>query len=141
MKRLDLAPTFASRTVLFPRPGKTAPATTPWRCGPEEPASPEGPGTGVVTETQDEVRTRHAPRYKVFVHNDDVTPMEFVVYILVTIFSLQHKPAVQVMFEAHQRGLALVGAYSLEQAEFRVDQAHSLARGAGYPLTFTYEAE
>ena len=105
------------------------------------PGSPEGPGTGVVTETETEVRTRHVPRYKVFVHNDPVTAMEFVVYVLVNVFSLRHKAAVQVMFEAHQRDIALVGLYSLEQAEFRVEQAHSLARSAKYPLTFSYEPE
>ena len=49
--------------------------------------------------------------------------------------------AVDVMYEAHETGLAFVVALPLEQAEFRVEQAHSLARGAGYPLTFTYEPE
>lgn len=147
MRRLDLHTAFASRTGRFPSSGKTR-RRRAIRLqsggdprGPGEPKAPGGPGTGVVVETQSETRTRHAPRYKVFVHNDSVTPMEFVVYVLVNIFSLQHKPAVNVMFEAHERGLALVGAYSLEQAEFRVDQAHSLARAQGYPLTFTYEAE
>lgn len=111
---------------------------SPWRptCGPEE----HTPGTSVpVAEPVQEVR--HAPRYKVFVHNDDVTPMELVVYVLVGIFSLEHQRALEVMLEAHHTGVAFVTALSLEQAEFRVEQAHSLARGQGYPLTFTYEPE
>lgn len=95
----------------------------------------------MVTEVEEEVQTRHCPRYKVFIHNDDITPMEFVVHVLTTIFTLPHKQAVRVMFEAHTTGVAFVAAYSLEQAEFRVEQAHSLARSAKYPLTFTYEPE
>ncbi len=103
-------------------------------------ARPDQPGVGTpVAEPVQEVR--HAPRYKVFVHNDDVTPMELVVHVLIGIFNLEHKRAIEVMLEAHTSGVAFVVALSLEQAEFRVEQAHSLARGQGYPLTFTYEPE
>lgn len=135
MRKQGLAGAIDPAPNRFPSLGMGA------RLGPAEPGTPEGPGTGVVTETETEVRTRHVPRYKVFVHNDPVTSMEFVVYVLVNVFSLRHKAAIQVMFEAHQRDLALVGLYSLEQAEFRVEQAHSLARSAKYPLTFSYEPE
>jgi ATP-dependent Clp protease adapter protein ClpS len=45
------------------------------------------------------------------------------------------------MLEAHHTGVALVCVEPLEQAEFHVDRAHALARGAKYPLTFTYEPE
>lgn len=100
----------------------------------------EAPGVGVA-EPKTQERVRLAPRYKVFLHNDPVTPMEFVVIVLVRIFGLDHKMAIGVMLEAHTEGLAFVGAYSLEQAEFRVEQAHSLARTAKYPLTLTYEPE
>jgi ATP-dependent Clp protease adaptor protein ClpS len=105
-------------------------------CGADE----EAPGVGVA-EPKAEEKVRLAPRYKVFIHNDPVTPMEFVVVVLVRIFTLEHKRAIGVMMEAHTSGVAFVGAYSLEQAEFRVEQAHSLARTAKYPLTFTYEPE
>jgi ATP-dependent Clp protease adaptor protein ClpS len=86
-------------------------------------------------------RVRPAPRYKVFVHNDDVTPMLFVVVILRGIFGLEGKRAAAVMLEAHESGVAFVVALTLEQAEFRVEQAHQRARAAHYPLTFTYEPE
>lgn len=107
--------------------------------GDRPPAGPPEPG--VVTLTEPEVRVRHCPRYKVFVHNDDRTPMLLVVEVLRGIFGLDAQQAVDVMYEAHETGLAFVVALPLEQAEFRVEQAHSLARGAGYPLTFTYEPE
>lgn len=91
------------------------------------------------TETVEE--TKLYPRYKVFVHNDDVTPMQLVVDVLEGIFGLRGRRSVEVMVEAHNTGVAFVIALTLEQAEFRVEQAHSLARGQGYPLTFTYEPE
>ena len=96
---------------------------------------PETPAVKPVEET------RHAPRYKVFVHNDDRTPADFVVFILATIFSRKGSDAERIMTEAHNTGVAFVGAYSFEQAEFRVEQAHSKARGSKFPLTFTFEQE
>lgn len=98
------------------------------------------PGVAAPT-VEPVVRVRPAPRYKVFVHNDDITPMWFVTRILQGIFGLEAQRAEQVMLEAHHEGVAFVVALSLEQAEFRVEQAHSMARAARYPLTFTYEPE
>lgn len=100
-----------------------------------EPTPVETPDVATIEEV------RLCPRYKVFVHNDDVTPMDLVLRVLTGIFALQATHAVEVMLEAHNTGIAFVTALALEQAEFRVEQAHSLARGRGYPLTFTYEAE
>ena len=96
----------------------------------------------VATPDVDTVeKVRLCPMYKVFVHNDDITPMDLVLRVLNGIFGLQRPHAVEVMLEAHNTGVAFVIALALEQAEFRVEQAHSLARGRGFPLTFTYEAE
>lgn len=109
---------------------------------PTPPQDPSEPSPGVSVPVAEPVtRTRPAPRYKVFLHNDPITRMEFVTQILRGIFGLQASRAQAVMLEAHESGVAFVVALALEQAEFRVDQAHSLARAAGYPLTFTYEAE
>ena len=97
---------------------------------------------GVATPVAEPMtKARHAPRYKVFVHNDPITSMEFVMLILTSVFGLEHARAKAVMLEAHNDDIAFVCALSLEQAEFRVDQAHSRARAVGYPLTFTYEPE
>ena len=82
-----------------------------------------------------------APRYRVIIHDDDVTPMDFVVGVLVDIFRLDMNGAAAVMLEAHNTGAALVGVWPLEQVEFLVDRAHATARTAKYPLTFTYEPE
>lgn len=74
-------------------------------------------------------------------HNDTVTSMGFVVQVLREIFHLPVGRALEIMLEAHQTEVALVGVYPLEQAEFLVDRAHAKARTAKYPLTFTYEPE
>ena len=85
--------------------------------------------------------TRLAPLYRVLIHNDDVTPMDFVVRVLQEIFKLDFFRAWRVMLEAHQSGVAHVVTEPLERAEFHVDQARSLARPRGYPLSFSIEPE
>lgn len=62
---------------------------------------------------------KHAPRYKVLLHNDDVNPMEHVVQALVkTVSSLTIPQAVSIMMEAHTNGIALVITCAQEHAEF-----------------------
>lgn len=86
-------------------------------------------------------RPGYAPRYKVIIHNDDVTPMQVVVAILHMIFNLQGQDAMRVMLEAHEEECAIVGAYPMEQAEFRIEQAISVARSYKSPLRLTMEPE
>lgn len=91
--------------------------------------------TDVVTETL----TRHCPLYRVLIHNDDKSTMEFVMAVLVEIFHLEMQKALTVMLEAHEQGVALVTVETLEQAEFHVDQVQSIARAQKFPLKLTYE--
>jgi ATP-dependent Clp protease adaptor protein ClpS len=81
------------------------------------------------------------PMYRVLIHNDEVTPMEFVVIILQRIFGLTPTEAEHVMFTAHYSGLAYVASLPLEEANKRVSRAHFAAQLEGYPLTFTIEPE
>lgn len=85
--------------------------------------------------------TRLAPLYRVLIHNDDVTPMDFVVRVLTEIFHLSLGRSTQVMLVAHFKGVAHVVTEPLERAEFHVDQARSLSRARHYPLTFSVERE
>ena len=87
------------------------------------------------------VETRLAPLYRVLIHNDDLTPMDFVVRVLGEIFCLNGARSVQVMLEAHVKGVAFVVTEPLEKAEFHVDQAKSLSRARKYPLAFSIERE
>ncbi|MBI3536313.1 MAG: ATP-dependent Clp protease adaptor ClpS [Chloroflexi bacterium] len=79
------------------------------------------------------------PPYHVFIHNDDITPMDFVVRVLQSVFELLLERAEAVMLTAHYSGVALVGTYPREDAQRRVENAHQLARLENYPLKFTLE--
>jgi len=97
--------------------------------------------TQTVTEPVAGSETKLAPLYRVLIHNDDVTPMDFVVRVLQEIFRLDATRSISVMLEAHTKGVAHVVTEPLEQAEFHVDQARSLSRARHFPLTFTIEPE
>ncbi|WP_298820472.1 ATP-dependent Clp protease adaptor ClpS [Chloroflexus sp.] len=79
--------------------------------------------------------------YRVIVENDDVTPMDFVVFVLRVFFELDLNRATQVMLTAHYEGRALVTVLPFQEAQERVYQAHHVAREAGYPLTFYLEPD
>ncbi|HEX9373601.1 MAG TPA: ATP-dependent Clp protease adaptor ClpS [Roseiflexaceae bacterium] len=79
--------------------------------------------------------------YRVIIENDDVTPMDFVVLVLLTIFDLPMDRAERVMLEAHNKGHAYVRTLPFEDARQRVYTAHSLARASGYPLSFYLEPD
>ncbi|RME43745.1 MAG: ATP-dependent Clp protease adaptor ClpS [Caldilineae bacterium] len=79
--------------------------------------------------------------YRVIIHNDDVTPMDFVVAVLVKFFELDVRRATRIMLEAHTSGQALVAILPYEEAHRRVYAAQSAARDFGYPLSFTLEPD
>lgn len=66
--------------------------------------------------------------------------MDVVCEVLRSVFHKTDSDALALMYEAHHTGVALVEVVPLEHAELHVDQAHSLARGRGYPLTLSIEA-
>ena len=98
-------------------------------------------GTQTVTEPVTGSETKLAPLYRVLIHNDDVTPWDFVVRVLEEIFRLDAARAVEVTCEAETKGVAHVVTEPLETAEFHVDQCRSLSRARHFPLTFTIEPE
>ena len=79
--------------------------------------------------------------YRVIIENDDVTPMDFVVLVLLTIFELPYERAEEVMYQAHLKGRAYVATFPFEEAQQRVYAAQSLARSSGYPLSFYLEPD
>jgi len=77
----------------------------------------------------------HRPRlYKVLLHNDDFTTMEFVVEILVRYFRKSRVEATRVMLEVHHRGIGVAGVFTYEVAETKVAQVTAEARQHGMPL-------
>lgn len=86
-------------------------------------------------------KDKEEPPYRVIVHNDPVTTMEFVLYVLINVFMLAGPRAVQVMYTAHYHGSAYVVSLPKKEALLRIHRAHLSARLAGFPLRFTLESE
>lgn len=86
-------------------------------------------------------RADEGPQYRVIIHNDDVTPMDFVTHILVTIFLIPEPNASHIMYSAHLNGSAYVQTLPQPEARKRIGQAHFAARLKGYPLKFSMEPE
>ena len=76
-------------------------------------------------------RTGEPQKYKVLIHNDDFTPMDFVVEILVTIFRKPEPDAVSLMLSVHHSERAVAGVYSYDIAVSKADKAMRLAREEG----------
>ncbi len=82
---------------------------------------------------------REPRKYKVLLHNDDYTSMEFVVHVLMKVFRKNAEQATQIMLAVHQNGVGLCGIYTHEIAETKVRQTRIMAREAGFPLRCTLE--
>ena len=92
-------------------------------------------------EIIEETKTELEPLYRVIIHNDDVTPMDFVIHILMTIFLLSHINAGQIMLTAHIHGTAYVQSLPKPEARKRINTAHFAAALKNYPLHFSMEPE
>ncbi|MFT5686565.1 MAG: ATP-dependent Clp protease adaptor protein ClpS [Myxococcota bacterium] len=86
-------------------------------------------------------RLKRPKKHKVIMHNDDYTPMEFVVQILEQIFHHSPAAATRVMLSIHNTGIGIAGVYSHEIAEAKSNRAIRVAREAGFPLLVTTEPE
>jgi ATP-dependent Clp protease adaptor protein ClpS len=81
------------------------------------------------------------PLYRVIIHNDDVTPMDFVIHILERIFFVSGPAAMNIMYTAHYSGAAYVQSLPKSEAQARIGRAHFAAGLESYPLRFTMEPE
>jgi ATP-dependent Clp protease adaptor protein ClpS len=95
------------------------------------------PEIEIIEETETELE----PLYRVIIHNDDVTPMDFVVNVLTSIFILSQPDALEIMLVAHYRGAAYVQTLPKTEAQKRINKAHFAAGLEGYPLHFSMEPE
>lgn len=95
------------------------------------------PDIEIIEETETELE----PFYRVIIHNDTVTPMDFVVHVLKKHFYLSNNKAADIMFTAHVYGNAYVQTLAKSEAEKRINKAHFEANNAGYPLKFSMEPE
>ncbi len=98
-----------------------------------------------LDSVQSDVGVQQKPRlqepklYRVILHNDHYTTMDFVVKVLVTVF---HKPApeaTKIMLDVHRKGMGIVGVYTFDIASTKVSQVHEMARQSEFPLRASCE--
>lgn len=91
------------------------------------------------TVLDDEVLIDEPKLYKVLLHNDNYTTMDFVVMVLETVFYKSYEEAQFIMIKVHREGIGLCGIYPFDIAEAKVIQVHLLARKNEFPLKCTME--
>ena len=91
--------------------------------------------------TESETKLEKPKMYKVILHNDDFTTMEFVVFILKTVFMRSTPEAFTIMLKVHNEGVGIAGVYSYEVATMKAEKAMNLSRANEYPLLCTVEEE
>ena len=79
--------------------------------------------------------------YKVILLNDDYTPREFVVAVLMAVFHTSEDEAYRIMMTAHQLGACVVAVFTREIAESKATEGTDAGRSAGHPLEFSTEPE
>ncbi len=112
----------------------TRKSTTPGKDG-------QGGDTGVAIETRRKEKLAKPPLFQVLFHNDNYTTMEFVVWVLQSVFLKSESDAMAIMLNIHRSGMGVAGVYSKEVAETKIEKTHALAREHEFPLKLTMEPE
>jgi ATP-dependent Clp protease adaptor protein ClpS len=99
------------------------------------------PEPGILSETgtKTDQKIWEPKMYRVILHNDDYTTMDFVIDVLISVF---HKPAaeaMQIMLDVHKKGKGICGAYTYDIAATKVSQVHELAMRREFPLKCSLE--
>ena len=97
--------------------------------------------TEKTTEQKAEQKPALPPLYKVLLHHDDYTPMEFVIYVLEHIFNKTAEESMNIMLHVHQKGVGVCGVYTMEIAETKAMQVMELALKNEHPLQCTVEKD
>jgi ATP-dependent Clp protease adaptor protein ClpS len=95
--------------------------------------------TSVLTES--EAKLEKPPLFKVLLHNDDFTTMEFVIFVLLNVFHKTEPEAFYTMMKVHREGVGVAGIYTYEIANMKCEKTASLARAHEFPLLCTVEEE
>src|SRR5437588_6465673 len=96
-------------------------------------------GADVLVEK--ETKLEKPKLFKVILHNDDFTTMEFVVFVLQYVFNRSEPESFTIMLKVHNEGLGIAGIYPYEIANMKSEKAMNLARSREYPLLCTVEEE
>lgn len=96
-------------------------------------------GSDVLEET--DIELEKPKLYKVILHNDDFTTMEFVVFVLQYVFNRNDAEAFTIMLKVHNEGIGIAGIYPYEIANMKANKAMNLAKAREYPLLCSVEEE
>lgn len=91
----------------------------------------------VVTEKHQKLE--EPALYKVLLHNDDYTTMDFVIHVLEAVFHKSNEEATMIMMNVHQKGVGIAGTYTREIAETKIVLVHDMARKNEFPLKSSLE--
>jgi ATP-dependent Clp protease adaptor protein ClpS len=93
------------------------------------------------TITKEKIDIKEPSLYKVILHNDDYTTMEFVIYVLMVVFNKSQDNAYNIMMSVHEQGTGICGVFPHAIAETKVRQVQQLAEEDEFPLKCTMEKE
>lgn len=95
----------------------------------------------IFVKEKGEIKLQRPKIYKVLLHNDDYTTMEFVVDILINIFNKGAAEATRIMLDVHKKGCGTAGSYAYDIAVTKINQTLKTARENGYPLKLSLKEE
>lgn len=95
--------------------------------------------SGISTINKEKIKVKKPKEYKVVMHNDDFTTMEFVVNILMTVFKKDINTSNKIMMDVHKIGKGIVGVYPYDIATTKVAIALGMAKEEGFPFNITIE--
>lgn len=90
---------------------------------------------------ENDVSTEEPKLYKVLIHNDDYTPMDFVIFVLKKFFNKSEELAFKIMLDVHNKGIGIAGIYTFEVAETKSMQVNQFCKNNQHPLKTTFEEE
>lgn len=91
--------------------------------------------------TESDIKLEKPKLFKVLLHNDDFTTMDFVVFVLQYVFMRDEAESITIMLKVHNEGLGLAGIYPYEIANMKAQKAMNLAKAREFPLLCTVEEE
>ncbi|MBI4853985.1 MAG: ATP-dependent Clp protease adaptor ClpS [Acidobacteria bacterium] len=96
-----------------------------------------------ITKSREDVEKKltEPPKYRVILHNDDFTPMDFVTLVLEKVFQYSYQKAWILMLKVHDQGSGVIGVYTYEIAEMKLVKAIGMAKKKGYPLMLSLEKD
>jgi len=98
-------------------------------------------GTGHGVDLQDRQKVEPPKKFKVVLHNDDYTPMDFVIIVLMDVFNFSFQKAAVITTQVHEQGKGIAGAYSREIAWMKTKKCNQIAQQEGHPLKVSMEQE